>query len=60
VNELVISVKEKVDRVEKLFETVEEKVKGMSAFLPLIMTAVNKVLDFIKSRKEKRSRKNAE
>lgn len=51
---LINSIHEKVDRAEKLFNTLEEKVKNFSSLLPLIMSGINKVIDVLRNRREKK------
>jgi len=59
ISALVESIKEKVKRAEKLFDAVEEKLKNVSAVLPLVLTGINKLIDLVKTKNEKkRSRKN--
>ncbi|MFA5030117.1 MAG: hypothetical protein WC495_00830 [Patescibacteria group bacterium] len=57
---LVESIRDKVERAEKLFTAVEEKLKSVSSVLPLVITGINKIIDFIKTKNEKkRSRKTS-
>lgn len=51
---LIDAITDKVNRVEKIFNIVEEKMKSFSSMLPLIMTGVNKVVDILRDRKEKK------
>lgn len=60
ISALVESIKDKVERAEKLFTAVEEKLKSVSSFLPLLLTGINKIIDFVKTKNEqKRTRKNS-
>jgi len=57
---LVESIRDKVERAEKLFTAVEEKLKSVSSVLPLVVMGINKIVDFIKTKNEqKRSRKTS-
>lgn len=57
---LVDSIRDKVERAEKLFTAVEDKLKSVSSVLPLVIAGINKIIDFVKTKNEqKRSRKTS-
>lgn len=57
VSDLIASIKEKIDRLENLFKTIEEKLKHSTSYLPLVMKGVTELIDFIKRKKEKGAQK---
>ena len=62
---LIASVQEKVARAEAIFTTIEQKLKDVSSFFPLVLTGLNSIITFVKNRKrgstnqKTRSDKNA-
>jgi hypothetical protein len=60
IQHVVETVKEKIDRFEKLFNTIEEKVKGFSSVMPLVLSGINAILDFIKKRKNSSKKKSTD
>ncbi|MFZ6036211.1 MAG: hypothetical protein ACOYUK_03660 [Patescibacteria group bacterium] len=55
VSELIESVKEKLDRLEQLFDAIEEKLKHSASYIPLIVKGVTEILDFIKVKRADRA-----
>jgi hypothetical protein len=55
VSDLIASIKEKIDRLEDLFKTVEEKLKHSASYLPLVMKGITELIGFVKRKKEKKA-----
>lgn len=51
VEQLISAVQDKVARAETIFTAVEEKLKDLSSFFPLVLTGINSIVSFIKNRK---------
>ncbi len=54
VSDLILNIKEKLDRLESLFDTIEEKLKSSASYLPLVMKGITEILDYVKKKKESR------
>lgn len=60
ISELVMSVKQKLERVEQLFDTIENKIKNSASYLPLFFKGITELVDYVKKRREdKPKRKKA-
>lgn len=59
ITETVSSVKEKIERLEKLFDTIEEKVSHTASYVPLVFKGVTELIDYLKKKKEQRRRTKA-
>ncbi|MFA6098274.1 MAG: hypothetical protein WCV50_01475 [Patescibacteria group bacterium] len=57
ISEIIVSVKEKINRLEQLFNTIEEKLTHTASYLPLVLKGVTELLDYLKKKKEKRQEK---
>ncbi len=55
VSDLITSIKEKLDRLERLFDEIEEKLKHSASYLPLVMKGVTEILEFVKKKRATRS-----
>jgi len=54
ISDLIVSIKEKINRLEKLFNTVEEKIKNSASYLPLVLKGVTELTNYLKKKKERR------
>jgi len=57
VSDLIASIKDKLDRLEGLLKTVEEKIKHSASYLPLVMKGVTELIGFVKRKKEAKEQK---
>lgn len=57
VTDLVTSAKEKLERLGKLLEAVEEKIKHSASYLPLLFKGVTELIEYLKKKKEERTAK---
>ena len=57
ISDLITSFKDKLNKLEELLETIQEKVKHSASYLPLIMKGVTELIDFIKRRKQEKESK---
>jgi len=57
VSDLISSLKEKLNRVEKLFDAIEEKIKHSASYLPLVFKGITEVLEYFKKKKEDKREK---
>lgn len=55
ISDLIIHIKNKLDRLEHLFDTIEEKLKNSASYLPLVMKGVTEIIEFIKNKRAARS-----
>lgn len=54
ISELIASFKEKLEHLEGLVKTIEEKIKHTASYLPLLLKGITELIEFIKRRKEER------
>lgn len=59
ISELIVSIKEKINRVEKLFNAIEEKIKHSASYLPLVLKGITELLNYFKKKKETRQEKKS-
>lgn len=57
VSDFIGSLKEKLDRLEKLFDAIEDKIKNSASYLPLLLKGVTELLDYFKKKKDKKKTK---
>lgn len=57
VSDLIASFKDKLNKLEELLETIQEKVKHSASYLPLIMKGVTELIDYIKRKKQDKENK---
>lgn len=55
---LMTSVKEKIEKVERLIDTIEEKVTHSVSYLPLLFKGITELMDFFKKKKDKKKQKD--
>ena len=49
---LISSIKEKLERLEGLFNSLEEKIKNSANYLPLVFKGVTELVTYLKGKKE--------
>lgn len=59
VSDLIANIREKLDRLEQLFNAIEDKIKHSASYLPLLMKGMSELLEFFKKKKEQRAEKRA-
>lgn len=57
ISDIIISVKEKLDRIEQLFNLIEEKLKNSASYLPLVFKGISEILEFVKNKRASRKAK---
>ncbi|MFH0805098.1 MAG: hypothetical protein V1916_02795 [Patescibacteria group bacterium] len=55
VTEFISSLRQKLDRVEGLLSTIEEKIKNSASYLPLVFKGIGELVSYIKRRKDERT-----
>lgn len=53
---MVTSAKEKLERLESLFNTIEEKIKHSASYLPLLFKGITELVDYFKKKKVKKEK----
>lgn len=56
-NQILASVKEKIEKIDSFFEHLKEKVASSTSYFSLIASAATELVKFLKSRKESRRKK---
>ncbi|MBU0597546.1 hypothetical protein KKF61_00950 [Patescibacteria group bacterium] len=56
---LISTIKDKVDRLENLIKTLEEKISHTASYLPLLFKGMTELLDFLKKRKQRKTSNKA-
>ncbi len=56
-SDLVTSIKEKIERLESLIDTIEEKFKNSASYIPLLVKGITEISGFVKRKKERKSTK---
>lgn len=54
---LVSSLKEKIERLGKLFDAIEEKIKHSASYLPLLFKGATELIEYLKKKKEAKAKK---
>ena len=57
ISDLIVSIKEKLERVEQLINTIEEKIKSSASYLPLVFKGITELIGYIKKKKEGKAKK---
>lgn len=57
VSSFITSLKEKLEKVEQLLATIEDKIKNSASYLPLVLKGVSELISYFKNKKEKKSQK---
>lgn len=57
ISDFIAGLKEKLDRVENLLKTIEEKIKNSASYLPLVMKGVTELIDYVKRKKEQKTKR---
>ena len=57
ISDIINSLKEKLERLEKLFDTIEDKIKNSASYLPLLLKGVSELLYYFKKKKDQRKTK---
>ena len=55
--EMIDGIKEKISRLENIFNTIEDKISNSAAYLPLIMKGVTEIINYFKRKKEAKKNK---
>lgn len=58
ISELIANIKNKLERLEQLFDTIEEKIKSSASYLPLVFKGITELIEFFKKKKEERAKKS--
>ncbi len=53
--DLIIAIKEKIERLETLFKKIEEKLNHTASYLPLVLKGLTELIDYFKKKKQTRS-----
>jgi TRAP-type C4-dicarboxylate transport system permease small subunit len=53
ISHLVASIKEKIEKVEKLIDAWEEKISHSVSYVPLLFKGISELIDFFKKKKDK-------
>ena len=54
--EVVDGIKEKLARLENIFNTLEEKISHSASYLPLVAKGITELIGYFKKRKAKKSK----
>lgn len=57
VTDFIASLKEKLNRLESLLKTIEEKIKNSASYLPIILKGSSDIIDYFKKKKEAKKAK---
>jgi len=57
ITDFIVSLKDKLNKIESLVNTIEEKIKNTTSYLPLIMKGVTELIDYIKRKREEKTEK---
>ncbi|MFA5134480.1 MAG: hypothetical protein WC505_01675 [Patescibacteria group bacterium] len=57
VSELVMSIKQKLERLERLFDAVEDKIKNSASYLPLLFKGITELVEYFKRRREEKPKR---
>lgn len=58
VSDLIAGIKQKIEKVEKLIDIIEEKVTHSASYLPLVFKGITELLEFFKKKKDKTKQKS--
>lgn len=59
-NKAVQNLKEKIESVSEILQTIKDKIVNSATSLNMLASAVNRIIDFFKERKSKKKRKSEE
>lgn len=53
---MIASAKEKLERLESLCNTIEERIKHSASYLPLLFKGITELVDYLKNKKTKKEK----
>ncbi len=59
VSDLIVSIKEKIDKLEALFSSIEEKLNHTASYLPLVFKGITELIDYFKDKKQKKASRSS-
>jgi uncharacterized protein YoxC len=57
VQDLLRGIHERIEQLERLFKTIEEKVSASASYLPLVFKGVSEIVEYFKKRKANKKSK---